>query len=86
MAELLYDQIPSLDLTDFTSGDPQRKQKFVEALGAAYNSIGFVAIRNHYLTDELSAKLYESIKNTYTCRTSVVLKTHCLQNFQLFLT
>ena len=65
MAELLYDQIPSLDLTDFTSGDPQRKQKFVEALGAAYNSIGFVAIRNHYLTDELSAKLYESIKKFF---------------------
>ena len=65
MAELLYDQIPSLDLTDFTSGNPQRKQKFVEALGAAYNSIGFVALRNHYLTDELSAKLYESIKKFF---------------------
>lgn len=65
MAEILYDTIPSLDLADFTSGDPVRKQKFVEQLGEAYNSIGFVAIRNHYLTDELSARLYSAIKKFY---------------------
>jgi len=65
MAELLYDSIPSLDLADFTSGDPDRKATFVKQLGEAYNSIGFVAIRNHYLTDELSAKLYSTIKKFY---------------------
>jgi len=65
MAELLYDAIPSLDLADFTSGDPDRKATFVKQLGEAYNSIGFVAIRNHYLTDELSAKLYSTIKKFY---------------------
>ena len=65
MAEILYDSIPSLDLADFTSGDPNRKSKFVKQLGEAYNSIGFVAIRNHYLTDELSAKLYSTIKKFY---------------------
>lgn len=65
MAEILYDSIPSLDLADFTSDDPNRKAKFVKQLGEAYNSIGFVAIRNHYLTDELSAKLYSTIKKFY---------------------
>ncbi|NOT75599.1 MAG: isopenicillin N synthase family oxygenase [Cyclobacteriaceae bacterium] len=66
MADKLYDQIPSLDLADFTSGDPVKKKKFVEDLGAAYNSIGFVAIRNHYLTDELSEKLYDTIKKFFS--------------------
>ncbi len=66
MADILYDKIPSLDLADFTGGDPVKKRKFVEDLGAAYNSIGFVAIRNHYLTDELSAKLYETIKKFFS--------------------
>ncbi len=66
MAEVLYDSIPSLDLADFISGDPLRKAKFVKQLGEAYHSIGFVAIRNHYLTDELSAKLYDTIKKFYT--------------------
>lgn len=65
MADILYDTIPSLDLADFTSGDPIRKQQFVRELGEAYNNIGFVAIRNHYLTDELSAKLYATIKKFY---------------------
>jgi isopenicillin N synthase-like dioxygenase len=65
MAELLYDTIPSLDLADFTSDDPQRRNKFVQDLGEAYNNIGFVAIRNHYLTDELSTRLYTAIKKFY---------------------
>jgi len=65
MAEILYDTIPSLDLADFTSGDPIRKQKFGEKLGEAYNNIGFVAIRNHYLTEDLSARLYDTIKKFY---------------------
>lgn len=65
MAEILFDKIPSLDLADFTNGDPQRKNKFVQELGEAYNSIGFVAIKNHYLSDELSAKLYNIIKKFY---------------------
>lgn len=65
MSEILYDEVPSLDLADFNSGDEKRKKKFVADLGAAYNSIGFVAIRNHYLTDELSAKLYATIKKFF---------------------
>lgn len=66
MAEILYDKIPSLDLADFTGGDPEKKKKFVNDLGEAYNNIGFVAIRNHYLTDDLSARLYEVIKKFFS--------------------
>ncbi|GAB3883945.1 isopenicillin N synthase family dioxygenase [Spirosoma agri] len=56
----LYDEIPSLDLADFTSGDPERKARFVQDLGRAFNQIGFVAIRNHGLTDDLTQRLYSS--------------------------
>ncbi len=65
MNEVLYDHVPSLDLADFTSGDPIKKRKFVAELGAAYNNIGFVAIRSHYLTDDLSSRLYSSIKQFF---------------------
>ncbi|MGE0770800.1 MAG: isopenicillin N synthase family dioxygenase [Cyclobacteriaceae bacterium] len=65
MADILYDEIPSLDLADFLSGDARRKQQFVEKLGTAYNNIGFVAVRNHFLSDELSAKLYAVIKKFF---------------------
>lgn len=65
MADILYDQVPSLDLADFTGSDSEKKKKFVAALGEAYNNIGFVAIRNHFLTDELSARLYDTIKRFF---------------------
>ncbi len=56
MADIFYDEVPSLDLADFTGNDPARKKTFVADLGAAYHNIGFVAVRNHYLTDDLSAR------------------------------
>lgn len=62
MSETLYNEIPSLDLADFNSGDEQKKKKFVEDLGAAYHSIGFVAIKNHGLSDELCEKLYDTVQ------------------------
>jgi isopenicillin N synthase-like dioxygenase len=71
MTDILYDQVPSLDLADFTGSDPIKRKKFVADLGAAYNNIGFVAIRNHYLTDDLSARLYDVIKKFFALPDSV---------------
>lgn len=74
MSEILYDEVPSLDLADFTSGDEAKKKKFVADLGAAYNNIGFVAIKNHYLTDDLSEKLYAVIKRFFALSDNVKQK------------
>ncbi|WP_343030547.1 isopenicillin N synthase family dioxygenase [Fulvivirga aurantia] len=63
--------MPSLDLKDFTGGDAEKRKEFVKKLGEAYNNIGFVAIKNHYLTDELSEKLYESIKKFFSLEDNV---------------
>ena len=54
--------IPSVDLADFLSGDESRKQKFVQEIGHAYEEIGFVAVKNHGLSDAKSAKLYEQVQ------------------------
>ncbi len=62
MSQILYDEIPSLDLNDFINGDDLRRDAFVRELGNAYNEIGFVAVKNHFLTDELTAKLYAVVK------------------------
>ncbi len=66
MQEILYDIIPSLDLDDFYKGNTSRKQKFVETLGGAYNNIGFVAIKNHFLTSEMQHRLYDAIKKFFS--------------------
>lgn len=65
MDNTLHNEIPSLDLRNFTTGNNEAKQKFVEDLGQAYNTIGFVAIKGHYLTDELSQQLYKIIENFF---------------------
>jgi len=61
MAEILYDEIPSLDLASFTRGDQKEKNGFVHALGKAYNNIGFVAVKNHFLSEDVQERLYDSI-------------------------
>lgn len=65
MQEILYETIPSLDLDDFHKGNASKKQRFVETLGEAYNNIGFVAIRNHFLTAEMQHRLYDAIKKFF---------------------
>ena len=57
--------IPSVDLADFLSDDPQRKQKFVNEIGRAYEEIGFVALKNHFLSDNLVDELYKEVKNFF---------------------
>lgn len=66
MEPALLDEVPSLDLTDFISGDAQKKAKFVADLGAAFTNIGFVAIKNHGLSDELRLKLYETVQRFFS--------------------
>ncbi|AFL83204.1 dioxygenase, isopenicillin N synthase [Belliella baltica DSM 15883] len=74
MTEILYDEIPSLDLADFTSGDVNEKAAFVEKLGQAYNNIGFVAIKNHGLSKELQDNLYDIIKRYFALPDDVKAK------------
>lgn len=65
MKQALLDEIPSLDLADFTSNDPERKARFVQEIGKAFNNIGFVAIKNHGLSEELRGKLYEAVQKFF---------------------
>ncbi|MBQ4801991.1 isopenicillin N synthase family oxygenase [Aquimarina sp. MMG015] len=57
--------IPSVDLADFLSEDPSRKQKFVDEIGKAYEEIGFVALKNHFLSDNLVEELYKEVKDFF---------------------
>ena len=58
-------QIPSVDLRDFLSEDPARKQKFVNEIGKAYEDIGFVALKGHFLNDQLVEDLYAEVRNFF---------------------
>lgn len=54
--------IPSVDLSDFLSGNEQQKAAFVKAIGEAYQQIGFVAVKNHGIGDQLIEELYSNVK------------------------
>ena len=58
--------IPVVDLADFLSGDPERKSSFVQQLGKAYEEVGFVAVKNHGVPDELIAHLYEYVQQFFS--------------------
>jgi len=58
--------IPSVDLAEFLSGDPVRKAAFVQELGKAYEEVGFVAVKNHGVPDELIADLYKYVQEFFS--------------------
>ncbi len=60
-----FEEIPSLDLSQFTKGGPEERQHFVHELGRAYTEIGFVAIKNHALTEEVQEKLYQAAETFF---------------------
>jgi len=57
--------IPVVDLSDFLSGDEARKETFVQQLGKAYEEVGFVAVKNHGVPDELIADLYQYVQQFF---------------------
>ncbi|TGV00268.1 isopenicillin N synthase family dioxygenase [Flavivirga rizhaonensis] len=69
--------IPSVDLNDFISDNPAQKQKFVDAIGKAYEDIGFVALKGHFLDDTLVENLYKEVKRFFS------LPTETKQNYEI---
>jgi len=57
--------IPVVDLSDFLSGDETLKKKFVSELGKAYEEVGFVALKNHGIPDDLIADLYKNVQHFF---------------------
>jgi isopenicillin N synthase-like dioxygenase len=58
--------IPVVDLADFTSGDEKKKADFVQRLGKAYEDVGFVAVKNHGISDALISDLYQYVQEFFS--------------------
>lgn len=74
MEEVLYDEIPSLDLSDYCGRDQKKNDAFVADLGKAFHNIGFVAIRNHFLSAASQEKLYIAIRKFFALPDEVKAK------------
>jgi isopenicillin N synthase-like dioxygenase len=67
-------EIPSVDLSDFTNGNPEHKADFVKQIGTAFEEIGFVALKGHFLEPELVADLYREIRDFFALPLETKLK------------
>jgi len=74
MENKLFEEIPSLDLNDFTSDDQDSKSEFVKKLGNAWTEIGFVAVKNHGLDEHDRAALYDSVKRFFMLNDQIKAK------------
>ncbi|MGA1776920.1 MAG: isopenicillin N synthase family dioxygenase, partial [Flavobacteriaceae bacterium] len=58
-------QIPQADLNDFLSEDLSRKQAFIQHIGKAFEEIGFLALKGHFLTTDLQEQLYTEVRSFF---------------------
>ncbi len=54
--------IPVVDLAEFTSGNYEQQQQFVQDLGKAFEDVGFVGVKNHGILDEQIATMYAQVQ------------------------
>jgi len=66
--------IPSVDLSKFTSGDAAHKAEFVQELGKAFHEVGFVAVTNHGVPQDLIDKFYSAANSFFALPTETKLK------------
>ena len=59
-------QIPSVNLSDFLSDDFNKRQNFIENIGKAYEEIGFVALKGHFLDQDLVDELYKEVREFFS--------------------
>ena len=66
--------IPSLDLKHFTKGSKEEKKQFVKKLGKAYETVGFLSLRNYGLNENLEDELYQEVRNFFHLPLNTKLK------------
>jgi isopenicillin N synthase-like dioxygenase len=58
--------IPSVDLNDFLSKGEIEKTAFVNQLGNAFETVGFVALKNHGVPQQLINDLYSDVQQFFS--------------------
>lgn len=62
----MNETIPVVDLADFVSGDANKKKDFVNQLGKAYETVGFVSVKNHGIPGDLIRELYNQVQRFFS--------------------
>jgi len=71
--------IPTVDLSQYVNGNEADKQAFVEQLGNAYETVGFVKVKNHGVSQDL-IDLFFNKSNEFFALDKEIKKKHTLPN------
>jgi isopenicillin N synthase-like dioxygenase len=63
---MLVMAIPVVDLAAFVRGTPEQKANFIQSLGNAYETVGFVAVKNHGIPDALITAQYQHVQQFFS--------------------
>ena len=55
-------KIAVVDYNDYTSGDSQKRKDFIQEFGDSFSNMGFAIVRNHGVSEQLKARLFEVSK------------------------
>lgn len=66
--------IPVVDLSKFTKGNESERKQFVEKLGTAFHTIGFVGVKNHGVSMDLINDFYKKSKEFFALDTATKAK------------
>ena len=62
----MNETIPVVNLSEFLSTNAEKKKDFVEKLGSAFETVGFVAVKSHTIPDKLIADLYNFVQKFFS--------------------
>jgi isopenicillin N synthase-like dioxygenase len=58
-------KIAVVDYLDYSQGDEETRSKFVQEFGDSFSNMGFAIVRNHGVTEELKAQLFDVSKKFF---------------------
>lgn len=58
-------KIAHVDYLDYSQGDDQTRARFIQEFGDSFSNMGFAIVKNHGVTEELRAKLFEVSKKFF---------------------
>lgn len=69
-----FNSIPVIDLNEFVNGNETSKHHFVNELGKAFEEVGFVAVKNHGVPQQLIDDYYNAVKQFFSMPTEIKRK------------
>ena len=59
-------EIKRVDYMDYISGDPKKRENFIQDFGDSFSNMGFAIVANHGVSVDLKEKLYAAIKTFFS--------------------